>query len=376
MSKTTSSFSFYVRNSKANKQGLAPLELSIVINQSRVFINLPQKFSPVEFNKKRQPKVIQDAIQEWRYKIDTILVDMMRNDIPVTAERLREYIRTGGVKSYTTEDMFNEFLALQKARVGTSLSKGVYRKYELVAELFFKEFDKTQECTAITNGVVRRFYALLDNKYDNSTSTGYKTKYKAFVTYGMDNDKIKVNPFQGIKIVKEKKPIDYLTEAEINKLMTTPIENESLSKVRDCAVFQICSGIAYCDIVALQPEDMKEDNGVYYINKRRQKTGTEFTAVILPQGVEIWNKYEGRLPIISNQKYNCYLKTIGTLCDLKTNLHSHLFRHSYCTLLLNRGVSLKTIAKCAGHASSKVTESFYAHLEDKTVLNEVTKAFQ
>lgn len=375
MSKTTSSFSFYVRKSKANKQGLAPLELSIVINQTRVFINLPQKFSPEEFNKRRQPKVIQDAIQEWRYKIDTILVDMMRNDIPVTAERLREYIKTGGVKSYTTEDMFNEFLELQKQRVGISLTKSVYRKYELVAELFFQNYDKTQECTTITNGVVRRFYAILDNKYDNSTATGYKTKFKAFVTYGMDNDKIRINPFQGIKIVKEKKPIDYLTQSEIDKLINTPIENQSLSKVRDCAVFQICSGIAYCDIVALVPEDMKEDNGVYYINKRRLKTGTEYTSVILPEGIGIWKKYEGKLPIISNQKYNSYLKVIGDLCGLKTSLHSHLFRHTYATLLLNNGVSIKTIAKACGHTNSKITESFYAHLEDKTVLSEVSKAF-
>lgn len=374
--RVTSSIQFYCRDSKKNKQGYSPIECSLIINGERKFINLPRKEKPEEFNKKRKSKDIQDYLDLMHSQINSIMTDMLRYGEPLTVNSLREYLKNGGYKSYTINDLFSEYLNIIKARVGKDMSKGTYRKYELVSELFLQMYEGTKEASTITSGMVTKYYASLKDKYESATAAGYMTKLKTFITYALDNNKLQINPFATTKITKEKKPIDYLTEAEINKLMTTPIENESLSKVRDCAVFQICSGIAYCDIVALQPEDMKEDNGVYYINKRRQKTGTEFTAVILPQGVEIWNKYEGRLPIISNQKYNCYLKTIGTLCDLKTSLHSHLFRHSYCTLLLNRGVSLKTIAKCAGHASSKVTESFYAHLEDKTVLNEVTKAFQ
>lgn len=373
--RTTQSFTFYCRDSKQNKQHLSPIELSIIINGKRLFINLPFKFNPAEFNTKKQTPVIKQAIQEWRIKIDTILVEMLQHNIPITADRLREYIRTGGIKSYTVEDMFNEFLTIQKQRIGTTLSKGVYRKYELVSELFFSEFDKTQECSALTNGVVRKFFTLLDNKYDNSTAAGYKTKYKAFITYGIDNDKIKINPFQGIKIVKEKKAIDYLSEAEIRLLMQSPIENESLARVRDCAVFQICSGIAYADIVSLQPEDLQEIDGTYIISKQRVKTGTTFTSVILPEGVEIWKRYNGKLPIISNQKYNCYLKTIGTICNIPTILHSHLFRHTYATRLINKGVALSTVSKTLGHTNTKMTETFYAHIEEKTIASEVAKAF-
>lgn len=55
-------------------------------------------------------------------------------------------------------------------------------------------------------------------------------------------------------------------------------------------------------------------------------------------------------------------------------LHSHIARHSYCTLLLNKGVPIKTVAKCAGHANTRITENFYAHLEDRTVLKQVSEA--
>lgn len=373
--RNTFSVQFYCRKSKANKQGLSPVELSIIINGERVFINLPYKVKAEDFNRKRRPKEIEDYLNAQRSLINKVLTDMAENGIPLTAKSLRDYYRTGGVKSYTVEDLYNDYMETLRPRVGKTLTKGVYRKYELVMELFFSIFDKTQEVTAITNAVVRKYFSMLDAKYDNSTAVGYKTKFKAFVTFGMDNNRIKINPFQGIKITKEKKEIEYLNEEEISLLINTPIENESLSRVRDCAVFQIASGLSFADVAALEDDDLQEENGVYFIAKNRVKTGTPFLSVITKEGVDVWNKYGGHIPIISNQKYNDYLKAIQTLCGIKTSLHSHLFRHTYCTRLLNKGVPIKTVAKCAGHANSRVTEHFYAFLENKTILNQVSSAF-
>lgn len=366
---------FYCRKSKANKQGLSPVELSIIINKERVFINLPYRCRAEEFNRRHKPREIEEYLNAQRSVINKVLSDMAENGIPVTASNLREYYRTGGVKSYTAEDLFKDYLDIQHKRVPTTLSKGVYRKYELVRDLFFKDFDKSQECTAITNAVVLKFFAILDGKYDNSTAVGYKTKFKAFITFGLDNNKIKINPFQGIKITKERKDITYLTKNEIELLMNTPIENESLSKVRDAAVFQLSSGLSYADMCALREGDLMEENGVYFIAKNRIKTGTPFCSVVLKEGVEIYNRYGGHIPIISNQKYNVYLHQIETLCGIKTSLHSHVFRHTYATRLLNSGVKLKTVSRTLGHVNSRMTESFYAHLEDRSVIQEVSTAF-
>lgn len=374
--RNTFAYNFGCRETKASKKtGLAPIELMFSINHERASINLPYKARPSDFQKKRKPKEIEDYLNTQRTLINKILTDMADNGIPLTAEVLRNYFRTGGVKSYTAEDLFNEYLEILRARVGKTLTKGVYRKYELVMNLFFEEFDKTQECTAITNAVVRRYFSRLDAKYDNSTAVGYKTKFKAFVTFGMDNNKIRVNPFQGVKITKEKKEIEYLTEEEIHLLTNTPIENESLSRVRDCAVFQIASGLSFADVAALQDGDLQEENGVYFISKNRVKTGTPYCSVVLKEGVEIYKRYNGHIPLISNQKYNLYLKSLQTLCGLKTGLHSHLFRHTYCTRLLNKGVPIKTVSRAAGHKNTKITEYFYAHLEDRTILQQVSSAF-
>ncbi len=43
MSRSTANVSFYCRESKKNKDGLAPIELVIILNTRRRFIQLPRK---------------------------------------------------------------------------------------------------------------------------------------------------------------------------------------------------------------------------------------------------------------------------------------------------------------------------------------------
>ena len=57
---------FYCRESKTTKNGTSPLEIGININGTRKFVSLPFKCFPQEFNRKRQPKEIQDYVASMR----------------------------------------------------------------------------------------------------------------------------------------------------------------------------------------------------------------------------------------------------------------------------------------------------------------------
>ena len=370
--KNTSKIQFYARESKKDKDGLVHIEMSININQKRVFINLPMQVEPDKFNSKRRPKEYEDYISLMRVRVNEILVEMMAHQEPITADRIRAYVRTGGYKSYTVEDMFNEYLQILEKRIGKGLSQPVYRKYELVKEMYLEENDGTKELSSITAHSINTFYAKLNDKYETATSAGYMTKLKTFIKFAIDNGKLSVNPFSTVKINKDDKPIEYLTDAELRALENVQLDNQSLQNVLDLFLFQAASGLSYADIVELTKEDIKDDgNGHYFINKRRVKTGTEYTAVILPQGIKVLEKYNYQLNVISNQKMNAYLHIIERQIGFKKSLHSHLARHTYCTLLLNRGIRLEVVSKAAGHKSTKITQKFYAHLEDNTVIQEI-----
>lgn len=45
--------------------------------------------------------------------------------------------------------------------------------------------------------------------------------------------------------------------------------------------------------------------------------------------------------------------------DLGFKLHPHLFRHTFCTKLLKRGVDITTVSKLAGHNSVNMTAKYY-----------------
>ena len=121
--RNTTNFKFYARESKKDKDGFAHIELSITINQKRCFINLPYLVEPQKFNSKRRPKEYEDYISLMRTRINEILTEMAEHQEPITSSALREYIRTGGFKSYTVQDMFDDFLAIKKKTVGKSMTQ-------------------------------------------------------------------------------------------------------------------------------------------------------------------------------------------------------------------------------------------------------------
>ena len=371
MQRSTFSAQVYCRPSKANKKGLSPLEMSIIVNGRRVFLQLPYKAKASEFNKRHRPKELQEYVNLMQTRVNEILLDMARNGEAVTAPALKEYLKNGGYKSYTINDLFNDYLHILHQREGIDLTHCVYRKYEIVRDLFLSEVNGDADVTTITPHTVQTFYRKLQKTYKQSTVAGMMTKLHSFIQYGIDNGKFKVNPYQGIRVHRPQAEIDFLTDAELKALTDCDLANDSLSNVRDAFLLQCYSGLSFVDLEHLKPEDIQESNGVFYVAKNRIKTGVPYTAIILPQGVEILKRRNFRLHIVSNQKMNLYLKQVSHFAGLEHRLITHLGRKSYAQKLLSAGVRVETVAKALGHSSSRTTERFYCQIRKNDIIKEV-----
>jgi site-specific recombinase XerD len=84
--------------------------------------------------------------------------------------------------------------------------------------------------------------------------------------------------------------------------------------------------------------------------------------------LKILEKYNNKLPLISNVKYNEYLKIVAQASGIDKPLSSHWARHTGATMLLNDGVDMKIVSKICGHSSTRITEQVYAKLLDETVV--------
>jgi site-specific recombinase XerD len=348
--------------------------MSIIINGERTYITLGRKERAEEFSKlitsKRQNELkvyLSDVYQKTQSKV----AEMMTQNIPLTAFNLKEYIQNGCCNSYTIEQMFSDYLALAKKKIGNGLTLGVYKKYELVRDRFFEHINKQRQVTEITNAVISGFYADLTSKYEDSTSGGMMTRLKTVVKFAISNGKLQKDPFAEIKINKGEKEVEFLTETELKVIRLKKLHNERLEKVRDLFLFQCFTGLAYVDLAELTKEDyQKNELGQIFIRKRRSKTGVPFTTILLEDAIKIAEKYDYELPVLSNQKYNSYLKEIADLCNIKKPLHTHIGRHTCGTYLLNKGLSLEVVAKILGHSNTKQTKH-YAKLLDNSVFNAV-----
>lgn len=366
--RTTLAIGFYCRASKANRYGESPIEMSVCLSGKRVFLNLPRKCTAKAFE--HPDPDLEAYLSAMRTLVNKALTDFAVSGTPATADTLREYIRTGGVKSYTVGTLFAEYIGLLEKRVGKDLTEGVFKKYLRVRDIFFEVVDKGTEAGALKPADITRF----QNKiltYRASTKAAMLTKLKTFFIYGQNNGYFQNQPFQ-MKIHKPAPDIVYLTREEFQRLLRTPIGNARLRKVRDIAVFQASTGLSYVDMAHLSTEDLKTSrSGSFYLKGRRQKTGTEYVAPILPEGLEILRRYGSFPDIISNQRYNCYLKELATLCHIDKTLTTHTMRRTYATRLLNEGVRAEVVAKALGHTKPDITLKHYAKLEDEAVVEEI-----
>lgn len=378
MKKTTFDISFYCRESKTTRSGLAPVEMSIIINGERCIITLPRKEKPGDFKRNLHSKKdndTKDYILATRKKVGEIQTDMMNRGIPLTAPLLRDYFRTGGVIKYTIENLFDDYYATLRKRIGVDLTQKTYRKYELARDRLYMMVDRYKPLSFLTNGLMKDYMASLNRDFDYVTAQSYCQKIKTVCLYAAANGKMQTDPFFDMHLRKGEKNIQFLTEEEVITIRDAKIENRSLNKVKDLFIFQVNSGLSYCDMAILVPEDYQiTEQGQFYIHKRRMKTNTFFTAVIFPDGVDVLKRYGFVLPIISNQKYNAYLKQIRELCSIEKPLHTHVARHTYATMCLNKGIRLEVVAKLLGHSTTKVT-LHYAKFVKSTIITEVSEAF-
>ena len=201
----------------------------------------------------------------------------------------------------------------------------------------------------------------------------YHRFLNSFILDAISEGYLRRNPYKWVQINKEKSNGGigkYLTPDEFTKIKNANMATDSLLKVRDVFVFQTYTCLAYVDLASFDPKKIQEVKGMKVYIGKRGKTNETFTIPLLTPALDILAKYKNKLPIISNVKYNEYLKVVAQSAGIDKPVSSHWARHTGATLLLNEGgMDLKIVAKILGHSSSKITEQVYAKLLDETVVD-------
>lgn len=364
--RATLSVKFYCRETKTGKTGEAPIELGVNCDGTRFFVNLPRKCKPKELPKqKNYTTAIETRIRDYE-------LWCLTRGKKITADGIKGFIRNGFY--VPTENLGYAMKCFYEYVDGKQIEPTVKKKYRLVMNNFLEKTGLTEESVLeeITHGKCKEFVEKMKNTYKNSTYTGMLCKFNSFLNFCVDNNLLDKNPFSGIKIKKEEVKIETVSFEEYERIKNLDLSwCERLDRVRNLFVFSCNTGLSYSDTQSIVPEDFQtSENGQVFIQKERNKTGVQYTVVVLPDAMEVAKKYEYRLPSISNQKLNTYLKELKDLAGVKNHITFHRARHFYARLLLNKyHFSMEITARCLGHATTKQSYH-YAKLFSSTVLEE------
>jgi Phage integrase family. len=180
-----------------------------------------------------------------------------------------------------------------------------------------------------------------------------------------------------------------LTKKEIKKIENALLSDQ-LDKVRDWFLVQCYTGVAFVDIMKVNSSNITGR----MLSYRRDKSDETANVPVHPKVAEILKKHKGTLPeIISNQKYNDYLKSMCETAKITDpfnsritkggkkvksvnprwkEVSSHTGRRTFATQLVLEGIPVHLIMLMTGH---KTLDSFdkYVKLRDLQGKMELSK---
>lgn len=361
----------YDRKGQATKTKTAVVELRITADKVRKYISTGIKLLPKEWSNgsvvgRKDWKELNDQLQIMKKKCSEIITQMMDEgnlDLNAVPNMLK-----GSMMQQQT--FINYAKDISKRRI-VNLARGTQKRYAVVLR-FLEEWKGIVYFSDVTEKNIMQMDDVLRSRGLKECSRwNYHKMVKCFVTQAVDDGLIKRNPYSRLHISRGEEDglTRYLTPTEFHRFESCIIPSESLRKVRDLFVFQTYTMMSYSDMAKFDYKDCSKVKGQIVYKSQRTKTKQDFTIVLLEPALAILEHYKYKLPIISNVKYNAYLKPAVMYAGIDKPITTHWARHTGATMLLNEGkVPIHVIQHMLGHASIRETEKTYAKLMDETIV--------
>ncbi len=235
---------------------------------------------------------------------------------------------------------------------------------------FLHSWGKIVSFSDINVGIIKMMDEYLhDRGLKNSTIYDYHKFLKLFIRDAVIFGHIKSedDPYKKYdgKISRgESKYVRCLTPVQFEKLKKLEITSPHLLRAWHLFLFQCYTAMAYSDMMSFDINECERDaNGKLFYKNNRVKTKEKFFFQLLKPARDILDLYDGRLPKMSLNKYNDYLKPIGLMIGVD-GLRSHMGRATAATMFLSKGMPINIVAKVLGHSGIRQTQRYARTLED------------
>lgn len=372
--------------------GLVPIQMQVTLEGVRQFITTGQKIEPDYWDvrtgraagKSQKIKVINEYLDKMRVDAYKVFNEMKSLGNEFTPEDLRRNL-TGKNEAKTKKllevcDIFNsnaeKLIGIEIGKITWGRYKAFRNRIADFLKLKYSLDDIYLSHLKYSFMVEYEFYIKTEVKIQQNTMAKYLKYVNRVIEFATNNEWMDRNIFQNYKCPVKEAKREYLTQAELDRIMDKDFKIDRLIEVRDIFVFCCYTGYAYKDAANLTPGHIGTGiNGKKWIYTSRQKTENVSNVPLLDKALDILEKYKDHpkcvkdnklLPMKSNQKLNSYLKEIADICEIKKPLTTHIARHTFATtVLLANGVSMEATSKMLGHSSIKTTQIYGKIVESR-----------
>lgn len=367
----------YNRKKVASNKVKATIELRITFGKKQKYISTGVSVYPKQWKNNTVVNIpdaqqINQQLNKMMINVRQVLMDMS-NEGDIDIFSILERLQLKRERKISFIDFINQRADIRKY----GKAKGTVVRYNRFVNRF-KQWGKIKSFEDITAANIIEY-----DKYLKSTEmkpysiwTNYHRFLNSFIMDAIDAGYITSNPYKTIDIIKTSDTDSLskcLTLKEFSILKNISLPTKSLEQVRDVFVFQTYTCLSYSDLKEFDTSKIIEIDGMKVYTGNRKKTGQQYTIPLTDEAMKILEKYNYNLPVISNVKYNYYLKVIAQAAGIDKPVSTHWARHTGATLLLNKGVPMQIVSKICGHSSTRITEQVYAKLLDETIVEAVKK---
>lgn len=386
---------FLINKTKLNSKGLAPLRCRIT------YLGCRKKFSTGLFikcedwlNKLQKARVVSQENEIINYQINLITNKINKSFLLLqTQEEAFTVEDIYAQYSGTTKanigliEFYNNFIEKLKKLIGIEIKQVTWNKYnynfsdlkDFIKERYNKNdfYLKDLNMNFLSDF---EYYLKIEKKQKQITVNKGTQKLKKVVRIAMESNIISSFPFAGHKPKVTKTQVIFLTPEELKSMEIHQFNQRRLQEVADMFIFCCYTGLAYREMASLEPKHIiKGFDGNQWIQIQREKNDKPISVPLLPKVKAIIEKYKTNnstllLPVISNQKFNSYLKEIAVLIRIEKNLTHHLARKTFATtILLYNDVPIEIVSELLGHSKISITQEYYGKVVQKKVSEHMQK---
>lgn len=317
-----------------------------------------------------------------RDKLVRIALEQNYENNEINLERIMEsyLIKAGKLKDTSNlsfTEAYRKYIESGRYDWTENTMKKVTSTYNHLTSFFESiKLGDLQEINSEVWDLFRDQYCTETRKFSNNTSNTYLKNFKQFLKYCVKmrlwtrdidlNDFGFLDEIEVYNIALRKDEVETLIALDLSMY-------RHLDKARDLFILEILTGQRFSDL----PKVLDKRNlHPTYIDVYQEKTNERVKIPLHPELKNhlalILNKYGDHLPVMSNQKFNDYLKEIGKLAKIdrehswttlvgsrkirKTEyrynlITSHTGRRTFCTLSLQQNINHEVIMKITGHKS-------------------------